>query len=297
MDQFDAFSVFFWDNNVHVGGRTYPLGQATVDVLNLSTEDFDRLCDCAEAFDRALDRMLERRDRRMAEEVQAKFNAAHDVILTLPVFRDLELDEDARTVFTDLRDTPEAWDEAMQEDKAGGQLLRAFAAKVSCLPERLNNFRGQVALMLEYFFEDLSHRSSAEYGRAFDAYWHAMVTDGAKFYPCQEFEQSFPAELSFVPMCHPDKPNEFLVAERAKFAHLPQGRRAHEGAPRTRGCVAGTAGVQPRVWTPEDAAQPPQEGRLGVQPRGCAGTGYPRRLRARRVGEEDAIARLKAIGG
>ena len=167
MDQFDAFSVFFWDNNVHIGGRSYPLGQATVDVLNLSTEDFNRLCDCAEAFDRALDRMLERRDRRMAEEVQSKFNAAYDCILTLPVFRDLELDEDARTVFTDMRDMPEAWGEAMQEDTAGGQMLRAFAARVSCLPERLNIFRGQVALMLEYFFEDLPRRDSAEYGRAY----------------------------------------------------------------------------------------------------------------------------------
>ena len=306
MDQFDAFSVFFWDNNVHVGGHTYLLGQATVDVLNLSAGDFDRLCDCAEAFDRALGRMIDRRDRRMAEEVQAKFNAAYNVILTLPVFRDLELDAGAHSVFTDLHDMPEAWDETMHEDTAGGQLLRSFAARVSCLPERLNNFRGQVALMLEYFFEDLSRRSSAEYGRAFDDYWRAMATDGAKLYPFQAFEQSFPAELSFVPMRHPDQPDEYLVAERAKFAelhfllytdfyralahgnaplsqlrtvlspdarlqhlllqqhragrddaNLPQGRRAHEGAPRARGRVAGTAGVQPRVWASEDAAQTP----------------------------------------
>ena len=55
MDQFDAFSVFFWDNNVHIGGRTYPLGQTTVDVLNLSTEEFDRLCDSAQAFGHAFD--------------------------------------------------------------------------------------------------------------------------------------------------------------------------------------------------------------------------------------------------
>jgi len=348
MDQFDAFSVFFWDNNVHVGGRTYPLGQATVDVLNLSTEDFDRLCDRVEAFDRALDRMLERRDRRMAEEVQVKFNAAYDCVLTLPVFRDLELDAGAKTVFTDLRDTPEAWGEAMHEDTAGGQLLRAFAAKVSCLPERLNNFRSQVALMLEYFFEDLPRRSSAEYGRAFDAYWRAMVTDGTKIYPFQEFEQSFPAELSFVPMRHPDQPDEYLVAERAKFAELHYflytdfyRALAHGNAPRrchncgryfllTRGydaCYCNNiapgetkrtcrkVGAHTKERRKREGASPVQQeynrayGRLKMQRsrRKKDASAYNREVAQAQdirdayargeLGEEDAIARLKSIGG
>ena len=71
--------------------------------------------------------------------------------------------------------------------------------------------------MLEYFFEDLPRRDSAEYGRAFDAYWRAMVTDGANRYPFQEFEQSFPAELSFVPMRHLLMPPRFVVRADALF--------------------------------------------------------------------------------
>ena len=35
-----------------------------------------RLCDLTEAFGRACDRLLDQRDKRMAEDVQSKFNAA-----------------------------------------------------------------------------------------------------------------------------------------------------------------------------------------------------------------------------
>ena len=284
----------------------------------------------------------------MAKDVQTRLNAALDVIFALPVFRDLELDEGARTVFTDLRDTPEAWDEAMREDTAGGQLLRAFAAKVSCLPERLNNFRGQVALMLEYFFEDLPRRDSAEYGRAFDAYWRAMVTDGTKIYPFQAFEQSFPAELSFVPMRHPDHPTEFHVAERAKFAELRfflytdfYRTLAHGNAPRrchncgryfllTRGyntCYCNNiapgettrtchkVGAHTKERREREGASPVQQeynrayGRLKMQRsrRKKDASEYNREVAQAQdirdayargeLGEEDAIARLKSIGG
>ena len=348
MDQFDAFSVFFWDNSVHIGGRTYPLGQTTVDVLNLSTEEFDRLCDRTQAFGHAFDRMLERRDARMAEDVQAKFNAAFDVISTLPPYRDLELDAAARTVFLTLRDMPEEWNEAMRPGTEGNQMIQEFSAKVIALPERMNNFRGQVALMLEFFFEDLTRRGSSEYGRAFDDYYRAMIEGGATFYPFQEFEQSFPAELSFVPMRHPDKPDEYLVAERAKFAELHfflytdfYRALAHGNAPRrchncgryfllTRGyntCYCNNVapgettrtcrkvGAHTKERREREGASPVQQeyqrayGRLKMQ--------YSRRKRdaaeynrlvaqaqdirdayARgELGEEDAIARLKAIGG
>lgn len=110
--EFDAFSVFFWENSVRVGEQTYPLGQATVDVLNFPSEDFSRLCDLTEAFGRAYDRLLDQRDKRMAEDVQAKFNAALDAITTLPPYRDLKLDAGSRTFLLDLREMPEEWGEA-----------------------------------------------------------------------------------------------------------------------------------------------------------------------------------------
>ena len=348
MDQFDAFSVFFWDNDVHIGGRTYPLGQTTVDVLNLSTEEFDRLFDRTQAFGRTFDRMLERRDARMADDVQAKFNAALDVISTLPPYRDLELDVAARTVFLTLRDMPEEWNEAMRPGTEGNQMIQEFGAKVVALPERMNNFRGQVTLMLEFFFEDLTRRGSSEYGRAFDDYWRAMVTDGAKLYPHQQFEQSFSAEFSFVPMRHPDKPDEYLVAEQAKFAELHfflytdfYRALAHGNAPRrchncgrycllTRGyntcyCNNGAPGETTRTCRKVGAHTKERREREGASPvqqayqraYGRLKMQYSRRKRdaaeynhlvsqaqdirdayARgELGEEDAIARLKAIGG
>ena len=348
MDQFDAFSVFFWDNSVRIGERTYLLGQATVDALNISTEEFNRLCDCAEAFDYTLDEMLRRRDKRMAKDVQTRLNAALDVIFTLPVFRDLELGDGARTVFTDLRDLPQAWNEAMREETEGGRMLREFAAKVSCLPERLNNFRGQVALMLEFCFEDLERRCSSEYGRAFDTYYRAMIRDGAALYPFQEFEQSFPTEVAFVPMRHPDKPDDFLVAERAKFAELHfflytdfYRALAHGNAPRrchncgryfllTRGydaCYCNNiapgetkrtcrkVGAHAKERRKREGASPVEQeynrayGRVKMQhSRRKKDTAEYNREVARaqdirdayacgELGEEDAIAQLKAVGG
>lgn len=220
MEQFDAFSVFFWDNSVRVGEHTYPLGQVTTDILNFPSEEFGRLCDRTEAFGRVWRELLRRRDRRMAEDAQAKLNDAFDVILTLPLFRDLELSDEMRTVLLTLRDLPEDWDDAMRPGTEENRMLQEFGAKITGLPERVNNFRGQVALMLELFFEDLPRRGSSEYGRAFDEYYRAMIRDGARLFPFQEFEQSFRAEFTFVPMRHPDKPDEYLVAERAKFSEL-----------------------------------------------------------------------------
>ena len=292
--------------------------------------------------------LLRLRDNGLAEDVQSKLNAALDVILTLPPFRDLDLDAAARTVFLDLRDTPERWAEAMQPDTEGNRLLREFAAKITGLPERLNNFRGQAALMLEFFFEDLTRRSSSEYGRAFSAYYRAMIEGGAVFFPDAAFEQSFPTEVSFVPMRHPDKPEEFLVAERANFSELHfflytdfYRALAHGNAPRrchncgryfllTRGyntCYCNNVapgettrtcrkvGAHTKEKREREQASPVQQeyqrayGRLKMQ--------YSRRKRdvaeynhlvaqaqdirdayARgELGEEDAIARLKAIGG
>ena len=108
---------------MRVGEQTYPLGQATVDVLNFPAEDFSRLCDLTEAFGRAYDRLLDQRDKRMAENVQAKFNAALDAITTLPPYRDLKLDAGSRTFLLDLREMPEEWDESM---RPGSEANRMF---------------------------------------------------------------------------------------------------------------------------------------------------------------------------
>lgn len=54
----------------------------------------------------------------MAEDVQAKFNAALDVISTLPPYRDLKLDTESRTFLLDLREMPEEWDESMRRAAA-----------------------------------------------------------------------------------------------------------------------------------------------------------------------------------
>ena len=47
-----------------------------------------------------------------------------------------------------------------------------------------------------------------------------MAAAGELFFPEQEFTQSFPAQLCFVPMAHPAEAEKVLLVEKAEFRYL-----------------------------------------------------------------------------
>ena len=86
--------------------------------------------------------------------------------------------------------------------------------------ESLRNFRGQIQGMLDLYFEPLSRRSSEAYAEAYAAYFTDMVAAGELLFQEQEFSQSFPTQLCFVPMAHPTEAGKVLLAEKAEFSYL-----------------------------------------------------------------------------
>ena len=85
--------------------------------------------------------------------------------------------------------------------------------------ESLRRFRQQIAVMTERYFEPLKRRNSDAYAEAYSYFYADMISIDARFFH-EEFEQSFPMEVSFVPMMHPTEEGKAFVAEKAVFTSL-----------------------------------------------------------------------------
>ncbi len=102
-------------------------------------------------------------------------------------------------MFPALLSDPGKWAEVLDVDSDGHRMLEDYLSAREYFSESLRNFRGQVQGMLELYFEPLSQHSNEAYAQAYAAYFTDMTAAGGLFFPGQEFEQSFPAQICFVP--------------------------------------------------------------------------------------------------
>lgn len=221
MNTFDKFSVLFWGGNVTIGGKTLPLGQTATDILNLDgqvlTEIKNRIC----AFQAEIRELLEQKNNGAVFPVQEKLNAVWDVVFTLPLYRDLPMDEwTSRNLFPMLLSDNKKWNEAFTEGTEGNKMMQEFVSRLEYFPESLRNFIGQVSGMLEFYFEQLTRRNSAAYAEAYAKYFRDMASAGPLFSGGMPFEQSFSVQVKFTPMRHPAKNGKNTLAEQAEFSAL-----------------------------------------------------------------------------
>ena len=99
-------------------------------------------------------------------------------------------------------------------------MFEDFLSGLEYFSESLRNIRGQLDGMLELYFEPLSRRNTDAYAGAYTAYFTDMAAAGGLFFPEQEFSQSFPAQLCFVPTADPTEAGKVLLAEKVEFRHL-----------------------------------------------------------------------------
>ncbi len=218
MNQFDMYSVLFWEDKVFIDGRSYPLGQNATDALNINAATVVELQRTADEFDSEALALMENRDRSQADVVQEKLNAFLDILLTLPPYRDLRINKKLTyDLFPTLAKDEAKWEEGMTEGTTGNAYLTEFLQKVRSLPESLHRFRVQVTLMLLFYFEDLPKRNAFEYGAAYFSYYMDMLVGGEILFPDAIFSQAFTAEVDFVPMFHPDDPQKIMIAEKTQF--------------------------------------------------------------------------------
>jgi hypothetical protein len=206
---------------VFLDGAAFPLGQLTTDVLNLDGKILTEIDRRVDEFIPVVWTLLQEKTDSAARSAQERLNAVWDLVFDLPVYRSLRLDTGiARSLFPDLLSDRAKWSEVLDVDSEGHWMFEEFLSGLEYFAESLRNFRGQLEGMLELYFEPLSRRSNEAYAEAYAAYFTDMAAAGELFFPEQEFSQSFPAQLCFVPMAHPMEAGKTLLAEKVEFHYL-----------------------------------------------------------------------------
>jgi len=111
--------------------------------------------------------------------LQEKLNAVWDVIFTLPFYRDLPLDKHSSlNLLPMLVADEQKWAEVFQDNSESNKMFMEFLDKLEYFAESIRNFKGQIAGMLELYFENLTRRSSEAYAQAYSKYYRDMVDAG-----------------------------------------------------------------------------------------------------------------------
>ena len=220
-DSFDCFSVLFGKGEVFINGKTFPLGQCSTDILNLDGEVLSELERRIGSLTPAVITLLQKKTDSAARSAQELLNAVWELIFSFPVYRDLDMNvwTTANNLFPLLLAAPEKWAEVQDKTSAGYAMFRKLMEGLEYFTESFRTFRGQVAGMLELYFEPLSRRSTNAYAEAFARYFGEMKSVEGIFGE-GPFEQSFPTENSFVPMLHQTEKGKAVLAEQTQFSYL-----------------------------------------------------------------------------
>ena len=220
-DYFDRFSVLFGKGAVFANGKCFPLGQCSTDILNLDDGMLTELDQRIGDFLSAVLPLFQEKTDSAASSAQEKLNAVWDLIFTLPPYRELDMGLEASYhLFPLMLADREKWNEVQDVNSEGHAMFEQFVNGLEYSPESLRNFRGQVAGMLELYLEPLRRRSADAYAFAYAKYFTDVEAAGAFLFDAQEFEQSFPTQIKFVPMAHPSEDGKVILAEQAEFTCL-----------------------------------------------------------------------------
>ncbi|MDA8229362.1 MAG: DUF6076 domain-containing protein [Desulfitobacterium hafniense] len=219
---YDQFSVLFWEDNVMLGGgASFPLGQITTDFLNTDEQDIAEIDKRVREFTTGMRALFNHKNIDAVIPLQEKLNAVWDVIFTLPLYRDLPLDiHSSLNLLPMLFADKQKWAEVFQDNSQGNKMFIEFLDKMEYLAESIRNFRGQIAGMLELYFENLTRRNSEAYAQAYSNYYRDMADAGALLFGDLPFEQGFPVKVRFTPLRHPTDKGKSMLAEEAEFSYL-----------------------------------------------------------------------------
>ena len=217
---YDQFTVFFYGGHVYIGEKEYPIGQCCVDVLNLDEALLDELSQRVRMFVPAAQALLTEKTDSAAALAQEKLNAVWDIVFSLPVYRDLKMDEACNYhTFERFMADREKWEQVQDPTSEGYATYQAMITGVGWFTDDLRSFRQQVIRMTEGYFEPLKRRSSDAYAKAYSLFYGQMVSLSAWLLG-EDFEQTFPMQVSFVSMMQRGDESKVFIAEKATFNRL-----------------------------------------------------------------------------
>ena len=217
---YDQFTVFFYGDRIFVGKKDYPIGQCCVDVMNMDEAVLDEILLRVKSLVPAAQRLLKEKTDSAAALAQERLNAVWDIIFSLPVYRDLKMDEECNYhMFQRLMADREKWALVQDPTSEGYAKYQEMLIELVCFAEGLRGLRQLIAILTEDYLEPLDRRNSAAYADAYSYFYTHMLSAGAQVFG-DEFEQGIPMEVSFVPMMHPTEEDEIFIAEKATFGSL-----------------------------------------------------------------------------
>lgn len=113
----------------------------------------------------------------------------------------------------------EKWAQVQDPTSEGYAMFLGMLAGFTCFATDLRDLRGQIALMTEQYFEPLKRRNAHAYAGAYSYFYAHMLSVSAHLFH-ENFQPSFPLEVSFVPMMHPTEAGKIFIAEKATFSSL-----------------------------------------------------------------------------
>ncbi len=217
---YDQFIVFFYGDHVFIGGKEHPIGQCCVDVMNLDEAVLNEIDQRVSAFIPAALALLTEKTDSAAALAQERLNAVWDMVFSLPVYRDLEMDEACNYhTFQRLMEDKEKWAQVQDPASEGYAIYQGMMTGLICFADNIRRFRQQIIRRTERYFEPLKRRNSDAYAEAYSRFYGQMISIGARIFGA-DFEQTYPMEVSFVPMMYPNDENAVFIAEKATFNSL-----------------------------------------------------------------------------
>lgn len=217
---YDQFTVFFYGGHVFIGKKEYPVGQCCADILNLDESVLDEIDERVRTFIPAAQNLLTEKTDSAAALAQERLNAVWELIFSLPVYRDLKMDEACNYhTLQRLMGNSEKWAQVQDPTSEGYAKYQGMLSSLDAFADSLRKLRNQISVMTEKYFEPLMRRNCGAYAEAYSYFYADMLTIDAWLYG-EEFRQSFSMEVNFVPMMHPTEKGKVFIAEKSTFDSL-----------------------------------------------------------------------------
>ena len=217
---YDQFTVFFYGDHIFFGEKEYPIGQCCVDIVNLDESVLDEIDRRVRVLLPASQTLLKEKTDSAAALAQEKLNAVWDVIFTLPVYRDLLMDEETNYhTLQRLMADKEKWAQVQDPRSEGYAMYQGAFTALAYFAESIRMVRQQITGMTDRYFEPLKRRNVNAYAEAYSRFYADMLFIGAHLFN-EDFDQSFPIEVNFVSMMHHTEKGKIFVAEKTTFNSL-----------------------------------------------------------------------------
>ena len=222
---YDQFTVFFYGGHIYIGEKDYPVGQCRVDILNMDESILDEFDRRVQEFVPAAWDLLQKTNSA-AVSAQEKPNAVWDTIFALTVYRDLNMDYDCNyhaleSLFAD----GEKWTQVQVPHSERRAIYQGMITGLENFAHDVTELHKRFQLITENYFERLERRNAAAYADAYLHFYADMFTVSGNVFG-EDFSQSFPMGLNFVPIIHQTNVGEIFIGEKTTFDRLTTFLRA-----------------------------------------------------------------------